>query len=103
MQKGKYDFAKSIRDDANPPSGLQYAYNNVHAKIHTSSLFEENRYDRKKRTRKVSDQETSPEVGIYKRKQDSKKTRKQNLDQKSDQEKSFFFFLVAFLVEFLFS
>ena len=27
-----------------------------------------------------------PEVGIYKRKQESKKTRKQELDQESDQE-----------------
>ena len=30
------------------------------------------------------------EVGIYKRKQESKKTRKQELDQESDQEKKFF-------------
>ena len=29
----------------------------------------------------------SPEVGIYKRKQESKKTRKQELDQESDKEK----------------
>ena len=28
-----------------------------------------------------------PEVGIYKRKQESKKTRKQEIDQESDQEK----------------
>ena len=28
----------------------------------------------------------SPEVGIYKRKQESKNTRKQELDQESDQE-----------------
>ena len=51
----------------------------------------------------------APEVGIYKRKQESKKTRKQEkkqeLDQESGQEKSkfFSFFLVAFLVGFLFS
>ena len=72
-----------------------------------------------------------PEVGIYKRKQECKKTRKQELDQASDQENkktrirprkwqrknlSFFMnnflgrvldfflvFLIAFLVEFLFS
>ena len=57
-----------------------------------------------------------PEVGIYKRKQESKKTRKQVLDQESDQEKkkvfSFFLgrflcrvlvFLIVILVEFLFS
>ena len=46
------------------------------------------------------------EVGIYKRKQESKKTRKQELDQESDQEtkKVFPFFLGRqFLVEFLFS
>ena len=49
------------------------------------------------------------EVGIYKRKQESKKTRnkerKHELDLESDQEKKkvFSFFLVAFLVEFLFS
>ena len=30
----------------------------------------------------------SPEVGIYKRKQESNKTRKQELDQESDQEKT---------------
>ena len=42
------------------------------------------------------------EVGIYKRKQEGKKTRKQELDQESDQEKKNFF-LVAFLVELLFS
>ena len=54
-----------------------------------------------------------PEVGIYKRKQESKKTK---LDQESDQEtrtrprkrprkkeKTFFFFLITFLVKFLFS
>ena len=42
---------------------------------------------------------TRPEVGIYKRKQESKKTRKQELDQESDQEKKevFLFFLVVFL------
>ena len=33
----------------------------------------------------------SPEVGIYKRKQEIKKTRKQELDQESDQEKKTFF------------
>ena len=33
------------------------------------------------------------EVGIYKRKQESKKARKQELDQKSDQEKKKVFFL----------
>jgi len=35
-----------------------------------------------------------PELGIYKRKQESKKARKQELDQESDQEKKkvFFFF-----------
>ena len=44
------------------------------------------------------------EVGIYKRKQESKKTRKQELDQERDQEKwILFFFSVAFLAEFLFS
>ena len=49
------------------------------------------------------------EVGIYKRKQESKKTRKmerkQELDQESDQEKKkiFPFFLLAFLVERVFS
>ena len=32
-----------------------------------------------------------PEVGIYKRKQESKKTRKKELDQESDQEKTLFF------------
>ena len=52
-----------------------------------------------------------PEVGIYKRKQESKKTRKKELDQ--EKRKFFFFFswssscflvfLIAFLVEFLFS
>ena len=42
---------------------------------------------------------TRPEVGIYKRKQESKKTRKQELDQESDQEKKevFSFFLGCFL------
>ena len=65
-----------------------------------------------------------PEVGIYKRKKESKKTRKkrkQELNQESDQEKRKFYFswslswsspcilsfflvfLIAFLVEFLFS
>ena len=49
------------------------------------------------------------EVGIYKRKQESKKTRKQELDQESDQEKNkvlFYFFLGRFLgrvLVFLFS
>ena len=69
----------------------------------------------------------TPEVGIYRRKQESKKTRKQELDQESDQEKRkkkkentlstkkapkitikkkrkiFLFSLVAFLVESVFS
>ena len=49
-----------------------------------------------------------PEMGIYKRKQESKKTRKKELDQESDQatkkkEKNFLFFLIIFLVEFLLS
>ena len=53
----------------------------------------------------------SPEVGIYKRKQENKKTRKKTkLDQGSDQEKEKVFsfllgrervFLIAFLFEFL--
>ena len=47
------------------------------------------------------------EVGIYKLKQESKKTRKRELDQESDQEKeSFPFFLGRFLrrvLAFLFS
>ena len=40
-----------------------------------------------------------PEVGIYKRKQESKKTRKQELERESDQEKKkvFSFFLGRFL------
>ena len=48
------------------------------------------------------------EVGIYKRKQESEKTRKQELDQESDQgkKKVFSFFLGRFLgrvLVFLFS
>ena len=53
------------------------------------------------------------ELGIYKRKQESKKTRtrprkrsrKQELDQESDHEKrkTILFFLITFLVEILFS
>ena len=68
------------------------------------------------------------QVGIYKRKQESKKTRKQELDQKSDQEnkktrtqprkrpknknstkkaikktRKIFFFFITFLFKFLFS
>ena len=39
-----------------------------------------------------------PEVGIYKRKQESKKTRKQEYDQESDREKKKVFFLVEFLL-----
>ena len=47
---------------------------------------------------------SKPEVGIYKRKQESKKKRKQELDQESDQEKkSSSCFLVITLVEFSFS
>ena len=44
-------------------------------------------------------QENRSEVGIYKRKQEIKKTRKQELDQESDQEKKkvFSFFLDRFL------
>ena len=51
-------------------------------------------------------------MGIYNRKQESKKKRKKELDQESDQEnkkttkkkrKNFLFFLITFLVEFLFS
>ena len=54
----------------------------------------------------------SPEVRIYNRKQEGKKTSEQELDQEIDQEKkqafSFFLgrvlvFLIAFLVVFLFS
>ena len=41
------------------------------------------------------------EVGIYNRKQESKKTRKQELDKESDKEKSFF--LVEFSFSFLLS
>ena len=49
-----------------------------------------------------------PEVGIYKRTQESKKTRKQELDQESDQEKkkvvSFFLGrILVFLIELFFS
>ena len=40
-------------------------------------------------------------MGIHKRKQESKKTRRQELDHESDQEKKIFF--LFFLVEFLFS
>ena len=48
--------------------------------------------------------EDSSEVGIYKRNQESKKTRKQEFDQEIDQEKlkCFLFFLVSFLVDFMF-
>ena len=51
----------------------------------------------------VAERLEGPEVGIYKRKQESKKTRKQELDQESDQEEKLIFFLITFLVEFLFS
>ena len=48
--------------------------------------------------------EDSSEVGIYKRNQESKKTRKQEFDQENDQEKKkvFFLFLEAFLVDSVF-
>ena len=47
------------------------------------------------------------EVGIYKRKQESKKTRKQELDQESDQEnkkkrKIILFFLLSYFLAFFY-